>query len=393
MSDSFTETTSTGWFSKIGSALWGVLMAPLLMIGSGALLFWNEGNFVYRAASLGEAKTAQVDVADSAKLEADKVGKLVHLSGDAKTDETLEDADFGLKVKAIRLSRKVEMYQWVEKEKSEKKKKLGGGEETVTTYEYEKKWEDEPVDSDRFKDKKGHQNPGAFPIQAKSETAKKVDVGAYHLSSGLISQIDKSEPLTLNVEEVKASPWLKDRTDAQVTSGEVYIGDAKNGPTVGDVKIAFTEVKPALISILAELGADGALDAWKASNGYTVDRVEYGKVSGADMIKIMENENELITWILRAVGTLLMVVAVGMVFKPLEVLADVIPMLGDFVGWGTGIFAFVIGVAMSLFVVSIAWFYYRPLYGILLIVAGVALVMGVRMLLAKPRPKIEPFPA
>lgn len=393
MSDSFTETTSTGWFSKIGNAFWMVLLSPLVMAGSAALLFWNEGEYLYRQVSLDEAKKAQVDVPDSSKLEADKMGKLVHLTGDAKSDETLEDPEFGLKVKAIHLYRAVEMYQWVEKEKKEEQKKLGGGTETKTVYSYDKKWEGRPIDSGDFKNKQGHENPGAFPIQSKSETVKKVAVGAYHLSSKLIGEIDKKEPLTLDAEAVETSPWLKDRKDVQVSTSEVYLGDAASGPKVGDVRITFKQVLPAQVSVLAALGADGLLAAWKASNGYEIERLMYGAESGDEMIKVMKAESETMLWLLRAVGAVLMVVGVGMVFKPLEVLADVIPMLGDFIGWGTGLFAFVIGAAMSLFVVGVAWFYYRPLYGVLLFVAGVALIMTVRMLFAKPRPKIEPFPA
>ena len=39
------------------------------------------------------------------------------------------------------------MYQWKEESKSETKKKLGGGEETVTTYTYSKVWDDGQIDS------------------------------------------------------------------------------------------------------------------------------------------------------------------------------------------------------------------------------------------------------
>lgn len=45
---------------------------------------------------------------------------------------------FGIKVGAIALQRSVEYYQWVEVAKKTKKDKLGGSEETVTTYTYER---------------------------------------------------------------------------------------------------------------------------------------------------------------------------------------------------------------------------------------------------------------
>ena len=62
-----------------------------------------------------------------------------------------EDGTFGVSVNAIMLNRNVEVYQWVEEQKSEKVKKLGGSEETITTYTYKKEWKPNLIDSKQFK--------------------------------------------------------------------------------------------------------------------------------------------------------------------------------------------------------------------------------------------------
>ena len=48
---SFTETTTTSWFSRLKSGLAGLVIGPLLVLGMIWLLSWNEGRSVqtYRA--------------------------------------------------------------------------------------------------------------------------------------------------------------------------------------------------------------------------------------------------------------------------------------------------------------------------------------------------------
>ena len=47
-------------------------------------------------------------------------------------DETLRDDQFGVSATALALRRDVEMYQWVERQRTEERKKLGGSVEKVT---------------------------------------------------------------------------------------------------------------------------------------------------------------------------------------------------------------------------------------------------------------------
>jgi len=73
----------------------------------------------------------------------------------------------------------------------------------------------------------------------------------------------------------------------------------------------------------------------------------------------------------RFLGFMLMYIGMGMVFRPLSVLADVIPILGTIVGKGTGFVAFIIAAICSLVTIAIAWIAYRPILAIsLLVVAG-----------------------
>ena len=79
----------------------------------------------------------------------------------------------------------------------------------------------------------------------------------------------------------------------------------------------------------------------------------------------------MLTWLLRLGGFLLMFLGLSTILKPLSVFADVLPILGDIVGIGTGIVAGLVALVCSLATIAIAWLFYRPLIGIaLLVVAG-----------------------
>jgi hypothetical protein len=91
------------------------------------------------------------------------------------------------------------------------------------------------------------------------------------------------------------------------------------------------------------------------------------------MIAQAEQENKALTWGLRFLGFIVMMIGLNLIFKPLSVLADVVPFLGSLVGVGTGLIAFLIAISISFTVIAIAWVFFRPLLGIgLLVVAGAA---------------------
>ena len=98
--DSYTETTSQGWFSRLGDAIKGVLFGLLLAIVAFPLLFWNEGRAVRTAKSLAEGRGAVV-AASAERLDPANEGKLVHVAGRARTEDTVADPLFGVQAPAI----------------------------------------------------------------------------------------------------------------------------------------------------------------------------------------------------------------------------------------------------------------------------------------------------
>ena len=138
------------------------MLGGVLSIASFPTLFLNEGRAVKTARSLQEGAASVVSI-DGNQVDPSCEGKFVHLSGEARTDETLTDDVFGVEVNAIRLIRSVEMYQWKELEEKVTRK-VDGKSKTETRFAYEKIWADSPLDSSKYHEPSGHENPASFPF-------------------------------------------------------------------------------------------------------------------------------------------------------------------------------------------------------------------------------------
>ena len=190
--DVFTETTSQSWFSRLGGALTGLLIGLVLVPGSSVLLFWNEGRAVQTAQSLAEGAGLVLPVE---RLDRANEGRLVHVSGPAHIATPPRDPDLGVAAPegTIRLNRRVEMFQWKEEQESETRNKLGGGTETVTTYRYTRVWAEGRIDSGRFRQPQGHQNP---PLRYASREfpAQGVTLNGYRLTAAQLDSCRRMNP-------------------------------------------------------------------------------------------------------------------------------------------------------------------------------------------------------
>jgi hypothetical protein len=367
MVDQFTRTEHQGFFSRLASSFFGVLVGFLMIPGSICLLSWNEYRTIHRTRGLAEAEKVVEPVADPMEIDPKLEGKLVHVSGTATTDETLSDPDFSLSRVALQLRREVEMYQWVETKESKTRDKLGGGKETVTTYRYERKWHSGRIDSDHFEERTGHANP--TPLYAtQTFVAKKGTLGALQLRSDLVRQISEWKTIPIDIQALLNKMDDATRKRFAVEGDQlVYSADPAQStqPSVGDLRIRFRFVDPTTVSILSSLKQRG-LEPYATSNGETVESLVVGAVSATKMFEGLKQENTMFAMILRLIGWVLACVGFGLIVGPIKALANVIPFLGQLVGIATGAIAFLLGSCVALLTIGLAWFAVRPLYAIAL---------------------------
>ena len=211
----YQEVTETSWFSRLGSSFSGMGLGLALLVGGTILLWWNEGDFVATRDALNETQAITEELGDVNAVNNALNGKVVHATGYADTSDILTDSFFGVSEKAISLQRSVEYFQWVEHKKTEKRKKLGGGEETVTTYTYSQEWTARPVSSANFHDPSARQNNvnrQLVNVENERLYATNVRLGAYRLPDFFIRSISGSAPMT----EAKVSAEARARIQSAV---------------------------------------------------------------------------------------------------------------------------------------------------------------------------------
>ena len=159
------------------------------------------------------------------KKDASLEGELICGTAMATTEDSLIDADFGIGAKAISIRRSVEYYQWVEHTKTEKKDKLGGAEETVTTYTYSKQWVSSPIQSSQFHDP-AYQNKNTVltTYEDAQQYAENVSFGAYKLNESLIHSISSREAMELAI----ADDMLKQFDKSTQAAYERFYGVQKS---------------------------------------------------------------------------------------------------------------------------------------------------------------------
>ena len=373
---SFTETTSKSWFTRIKEALIKIVIGLILIVASIVLLFWNEGRAINTYRALVEGAGLVVDV-DSAAPDTANEGKLVHISGAVTPGGTVEDSQFGIQADgAVGLNRSVEMYQWVEKQDSKTEKQLGGGEETVTTYSYSKEWSDRYVDSSDFKQQDGHQNP-EMPVTSENFQVSDAKVGGFTIKGEDIAPLGEASAVKLTQDNLEAfSTFFGDGRTVKLQQGEIYAGDNPSSPRVGDLRISYSRGDLTEASFVGKQIGEG-LGPYAASNGHEIFLSAAGKVPAAQMFKDAEEVNVIITWLVRAGGLFMMLIGFVMTFSILSVLADVIPLIGSMVAFGTGTIALLLTLILGPLVIALGWFAYRPLLALGIIAAGAVIAGGI----------------
>jgi hypothetical protein len=364
MPDTFTEVSNQGFLSRILGSFVGFLLGPVLIIVAIVLLSWNEGRAVQAIRGLSEASSVAVEASD---LNAGNQGKLVHAVGPATASTAIADPDLGVNFDGqVAVARSADMYQWHEKESSETHDKLGGGQETVTTYTYEKIWSSDAIDSSSFKHPEGHENP-EMPIKSARYAASDAKLNGYTLDADTLSKID----LSTDLHPTAPDGWTQN-------GDKLYKGANVATPAIGDERVGYQGLASgATISVLAQQSQNG-FAPFTTSNGYQLDMAEQGNKPLTEMITEQRNAESMMTWILRVVGLFVMFIGFFLLLNPLATIASVVPFLGSIVGGAAGLAAFVVSLPLTIIVIALSWIAFRPLLGLGLLVVAAGLLYVLR---------------
>ncbi len=383
MPDVFTETSKRGWGSRLGSSLSGMLVGVILFLGSFGVLFWNEGRADLSKVADDAIAISSAEINTDAELE----DSLVSAAGSLITEDLLSDDLFLQPSNYLKVQRLVEVYSWVEKTSTKSEEKLGGSEETETTYTYSKDWVSNPAESADFKIPAGHEN-SSKQVDDLTSTANSAMLGVYSVDPK--SLVMPSAELLVLTEE---NTVISEESTAEL-AGTKYIFNGFGtitAPEVGDTRISYKVIESNQdVIVFGKLKGDSILP-FLDKEGNTLYRAFPGS-SPEQAVSTLHGEYKTMLWVFRLVGFLMMWIGLNMVFGPIGVLAAVIPFLAHLTRSVVKIATFIVSLVATIITILVSMILHNiwAVIIILLLTAG-GVFYWLKMKEKKmDSPKVEP---
>lgn len=359
MNEGYKVVTNKSWGSRIVDSIKGIVGGFLMFLGSFVLLYINEDR-------TDKSEVAAESIAIDAEVQNGEYnGQFVAATGKLYSDENIGD-DFLKPGPYLTVSRDVEYYTWIERSESETRTKLGGGEETVTTYYCDtKEWVSDPMPSSSFTDPDCRYkfNP-TKSLENKTNTVTSAKIGIYNLNtSGL--QLPGSEALSLKKDQLVLR-------DSFHQANEKYLYKCKNSvssPEVGDIRVSYTVVNPRDYATVMGTLNGSSISAYMGKDA-KIYRAFDGNKEAA--VAQLAKEHSIMTWILRIIGFMMMWGGLAALFEPLSVFLDVLPFLGSLSRTVVKIITFVVALLLSIITIIISMILHNWIAVLAVVLASIA---------------------
>ncbi len=397
MPNTFTNVTRTGFGSRIMSAIVGVPIGIILIVGSCILLYWNEGRVDYSKIA---SKSTPVQ---ANRIDQSKNGQFVSVTGSVSTGQQIGDGAYLKPGPYVAVQRTVEEYAWVQDEQTQSHNNLGGSSTNTTTYTYKQEWTSDPADSSTFQYPQGHQNP-TLPIESSTTEATSGYVGAYSfdpqtiklpalqdlsLSSANVnlptSPSAANTTTTATPSSIPASSTVSPISNLTIASSQYLYGGGGSltAPQLGAIRISY-QALPAgtTVTVFGTLN-NGSLDSYTDPSNHTIYDLLYGGRQTA--IATLHSQYEKTIWIFRGIGVALIWLGLMMLFGPLDMLLDFIPIAGEISS--TIVFIITLPVALILggTVIIVSYSVHHPIDLFIAVILIMAIWIGIFKLIKKAR--------
>jgi hypothetical protein len=398
MSNTFTTVSRQGFGSRLVGAIIGVPVGIVLIFGSCFLLYWNEGRTDYSkiASKSIPVQASQVDQSQN--------GKFVSVTGTVSTNQQIADGAYLKPSSYVAVQRTVDEYAWVQTEHTSSSNNVGGSSTNKTTYTYSEQWTDDPADSSTFQYPQGHQNQPK-PLNDTQVAATSGQVGAYSfdpqtiklptLQDVSLSSTNVTLPTATTAPPTTVAPSTTQTTATPATTNPlsdltlassqyIYGGSGSlTAPQVGDIRISYEALPSGTTTTAFGQLNNGSLAAYTDPSNHTLYDLLLGDRQTA--IATLHNQYEKTTWIIRGVGVGLIWIGLMMLFGPLDMLLDFIPIAGEIGGMLTVIITLPVALLLGGTVIIVGY----TLHHLIALLIGVPLIfvvwIGIFKLIKKAR--------
>lgn len=376
------EDEGGGWLDSLRSFS-RPLFSLVIFLGSLVFLFWNENAGKQHSDAIEEAGELAVSVSSHTSIDPTLEGEAVHVSGQVSSAVGVRDPYFGLRSDGVGLYRRVQMYQWIEREESH-----GRGKKRRTTYYYEMDWDTQWHDSSKFREPAGHQNP-AMALQSEAFFAEDARLGPYRFDNSQVFEQALEEYWADNGQQplpgalgnwpqyLEQLPPLRSERSSQrwyqIGPDEYYRGNEQvEHYELGDLSVSyFAFPNNYTLSMVAAQRGD-RLVKWTAGNGDSILLAAGGTMSAAEVSAEAQATNQARIRFYRILGLFgCMLGCVGMI-SSVAGLLGMIPGIGRLIEMSLVVSGMLIGLSLGLVTIVLGWLVARPWIGLLLLVGLVA---------------------
>ncbi|XP_067642672.1 transmembrane protein 43 homolog [Eurosta solidaginis] len=338
----------------------------ILLLGGLGILSWNEGRAVHTILSLDEALVDAITADSAEELEHNYNGRIVHLCGPILIGEPLTEPDYNIQVLAVKLRRRVQMFQWVEETVEHNYGESIASVQTGShSYYYFKDWRDKLIDSRNFHLQAGHRNPDRFPIESQIQIADAVFIGKYELGNEIKNKFTNYVELTSDTRP--EDPTIKMHLGLYYHTIDVF------NPDIGDIRLlfSFAGMEGEMYTIVGKL-VDNKLMPYRTSRGVDVLLVYSGELSIGEVFKQEHHAQRLTTWSYRFIGWVLVFFGVTCTSTLLHIILSHVDFLAGLAPdpqfpVGANI---LLSFSFALIIASISWIIHRPMIGASLLFAA-----------------------
>ncbi|XP_068628811.1 transmembrane protein 43 homolog [Battus philenor] len=342
------------------------LLSLVLFLGVTYFLVWAESQTIESNLVLEElisgAESIDVHTAyDAGHYE----NRIVHITGPLRILEPISEPDYNIQVLAVKLRKRVQMYQWIEETTDQQNFLSEPGEESQKTYWYHKDWRDYVVDSSLFYIRPGHHNPTSMPIFSETHIAESVKIGWLFLGLEVKRKVNDYYEIW--------SDSRPERSDIKLHSGFYYHGASALEHEVGDLRIHFSYAgREDDIYTAVGIVERGILQPYTSVNFKSADPISLfrkGSYSLKQLYDLEKRDANIHTWKYRMLG-LIQVFASAMTLHP-----DWITLFLQ-CKWVSSSLRrcsrvwvnLVLSFSYTMFIISMPWLIHKPIFG--------AMVMG-----------------
>ncbi|CAG9575776.1 unnamed protein product [Danaus chrysippus] len=357
------------------------IMSMILFTGVTYFLVWSECQTIQSNLMLEDLISAAESIDVFTKDEAEHYeSKVVHIIGPLRILEPISEPDYNIHVQAVKLRKRVQMYQWIEETTETDNFLSEPAEESQKTYWYHKDWRDYVVDSSLFYIRPGHHNPTSMPMFSETHIADDVKIGWMFLGMDVKRKVNDYYEIW--------SDTRPDRSDIKLHSGFYYHGNSALEHEIGDLRIHFSYAgREDDIYTAVGLVERATLQPYSAERFPTADPISLlrkGSYSLKQLHDLEKRDANTHTWKYRLLG-FVQVFASAMTLHP-EWLTLFLQCqwISSNLRRCTRLWVnLVLSFSYTLFVVSMPWLVHKPALGLMILMGSFCPLLHYSTLLAR----------